>query len=118
MSNTDTAALETFRRETRAWLEANCPPDMRDGASGEAATCWGGRKWRFASEGQREWLRLMGEKGWTVPTWPEAYGGGGLSKGEAEILAEEMARIGARKPHDNFGITMLGPALLKCPSAL
>ena len=22
-------ALEDFRRETRAWLEANCPPEMR-----------------------------------------------------------------------------------------
>ena len=21
--------LEIFRRETRAWLEANCPPEMR-----------------------------------------------------------------------------------------
>jgi hypothetical protein len=21
--------LEKFRRETRAWLEANCPPEMR-----------------------------------------------------------------------------------------
>jgi acyl-CoA dehydrogenase len=23
------AELETFRAETRAWLEANCPPEMR-----------------------------------------------------------------------------------------
>ena len=22
--------LETFRAETRAWLEANCPPEMRE----------------------------------------------------------------------------------------
>ena len=24
-----TAELETFRAETRAWLQANCPPEMR-----------------------------------------------------------------------------------------
>ena len=22
--------LDTFRSETRAWLEANCPPEMRE----------------------------------------------------------------------------------------
>ena len=25
------------------------------------------------------WTKAMGEKGWGVPTWPKAYGGGGLS---------------------------------------
>mgnify|MGYP000566092127 CR=1 FL=1 len=105
--------LETFRTETRAWLEENCPEDMRDGAKSEETSCWGGRKWEFTSEGQKLWLERMGAKGWTVPTWPKEYGGGGLSKEEAKILQQEMDAIGARKPHDNFGITMLGPALLK-----
>ncbi len=105
--------LETFRVQTREWLAKNCPQDMRDGANSEEASCWGGRNWEFTSEGQRFWLERMGARGWTVPTWPKEYGGGGLSKEEAQVLAEEMAAIGARKPHDNFGITMLGPALLK-----
>jgi alkylation response protein AidB-like acyl-CoA dehydrogenase len=105
--------LETFRIQTRAWLEENCPPDMRDGAVSEATQCWGGRNWTFTSEGQKLWLERMAAKGWTVPTWPKEYGGAGLTKDEAEILQEEMTAIGARKPHDNFGITMLGPALLK-----
>ncbi|MEL6946421.1 MAG: acyl-CoA dehydrogenase family protein [Pseudomonadota bacterium] len=105
--------LDTFRAECRAWLEENCPADMRDGKRDDASACWGGRQWTFTSEGQRLWLERMGAKGWTVPTWPKAYGGGGLSKAEAKVLQEEMDAIGARKPHDNFGITMLGPALLK-----
>ena len=105
--------LEDFRNETRAWLEANCPADMRDGARTEEDSCWGGRRWKFTSEGQKTWLNRMAERGWTVPTWPKEYGGGGLSKEQAKILQEEMDAIGARKPHDNFGITMLGPALLK-----
>ncbi|MFD0916109.1 acyl-CoA dehydrogenase family protein [Pseudahrensia aquimaris] len=104
--------LETFRAETRAWLEENCPADMRDGAKDEASSCWGGRKWEFTSEGQKIWLERMGARGWTVPTWPKEYGGGGLNKAEAAVLQEEMDAIGARKPHDNFGITMLGPAML------
>ena len=91
--------LDVFRKETRAWLEANCPEDMRDGETGVEAACWGGRRWQFTSPGQKLWLERMGAKGWTVPTWPKEYGGGGLSKAEAEILAEEMTAIGARKPH-------------------
>ena len=55
----------------------------------------------------------MAAKGWTVPTWPTEYGGGGLSKAEAKILKQEMKRISARSPLESFGIWMLGPALLK-----
>jgi len=55
----------------------------------------------------------MASRGWTVPTWPKEYGGGGLSKEEAKILGEEMRRLGARAPLTSFGIWMLGPALLK-----
>ena len=32
------------------------------------------------------WRQRMGEKGWGVPTWPNAYGGGGLSPAEARVL--------------------------------
>ena len=105
--------LETFRNETRAWLEANCPPEMRDGASGEENICWGGRQWTFQSDAQKAWLERMAEKGWTVPAWPKEYGGGGLSKEEVKILKQEMRRLGARSPLESFGIWMLGPALLK-----
>ena len=105
--------LETFRDETREWLEENCPSDMRDGATGESVQCWGGRNWKFTSEGQKLWLERMAAKGWTVPTWPKEYGGANLSKEEDEILQAELHAIGARNPHNNFGITMLGPALLK-----
>ena len=62
---------------------------------------------------QKVWCDRMAERGWTVPTWPKEYGGGGLSKEEAKVLAQEMARISARRPLDSFGISMLGPALLK-----
>jgi acyl-CoA dehydrogenase len=104
--------LDTFRAETREWLEANCPQTMRGDYTSEDA-CWGGRRWEFTSEDQKLWLDRMAERGWTVPTWPKAYGGGGLNKDEAEILREEMKRIKAFPPHENFGISMLGPALLK-----
>ena len=104
--------LESFRRETRAWLEANCPAEMRRPVASESDACWGGRHFKFQSEAQRRWLQLMGERGWTVPAWPKAYGGGGLSKEEAAVLNAEMRALGCRPPLVSFGIWMLGPALL------
>ena len=105
--------MDSFRDDTRAWLEANCPPEMRQPIRSEDDYCWGGRNWTFASDAQRLWLERMAERGWTVPHWPKPYGGGGLSPDEARVLKEEMARIGARPPLTSFGISMLGPALLK-----
>ena len=105
--------LENFRKETRAWLEANCPPEMRRPAQTEEDTRWGGRHWKFQSEAQRLWLERMAKKGWTVPEWSREYGGGGLSRDEAKILRQEMRALNCRSPLDSFGIWMLGPALLK-----
>ena len=106
-------ALEQFRSETRAWLEANCPAEMRLPQTSEDETCWGGRNFKFTSQAQKDWMDRMGAKGWTVPEWPKAYGGGGLSKEEAKVLSSELRRIKARSPLNSFGIWMLGPALLK-----
>ena len=105
--------LDSFRTETRAWLDANCPPEMRTPMRSEKDACWGGRNWDFQSPAQEAWLRAMAGKGWTVPDWPVAYGGGGLSAVQYKVLREEMAAIGARNPLSSFGISMLGPALLK-----
>jgi len=107
------SSLETFRKETRAWLEANCPAEMRRPTHTEDDTCWGGRHWVFQSDAQRLWLERMAEKGWTVPEWPREYGGGGLSRDETRVLRQEMRALGCRSPLDSFGIWMLGPALLK-----
>lgn len=107
------ADLETFRAETRAWLEANCPAEMREPVRDESDMCWGGRNPVFKSDAQRRWLEVMAGRGWTVPDWPKNYGGGGLSPAETKILKQEMTRIGARNPLYSFGISMLGPALLK-----
>lgn len=106
-------SLEIFRKETREWLEANCPPSMRQPMVSFTNIYWGGRHAKFESEDQKLWFERCWAKKWTVPHWPEKYGGGGLSKEENKILKEEMMRLGCRPPLYNFGISMLGPALLK-----
>lgn len=106
--------LDTFRAETRAWLEANVPHSMREPVRGEADVNWGGRRADYSrNPDQKLYMDRMAERGWTVPDWPAAYGGGGLSAPQAKVLREEMARIKARNPLSSFGISMLGPALLK-----
>ena len=106
------ADLDQFREETRSWLEANCPPEMRQPVEDEADVYWGGRNATFKNEAQKAWFEACVAKGYTVPAWPKEYGGAGLSPAEAKVLREEMARIDARSPLHSFGIWMLGPALL------
>jgi acyl-CoA dehydrogenase len=110
--SSETNELDTFRAEARAWLETNCPAQMREPVRDEEDVFWGGRNARFKSEAQRAWFEACRDRGYTVPAWPREYGGAGLSPAEAKVLREEMARIGARPPLSSFGIWMLGPALL------
>ena len=104
--------LETFRAETRAWLEANCPAECRGPVENEEDRVWGGRNAVYPTPAHKVWLDRMGAKGWTAPEWPTEYGGGGLSREQAKVLHSEMRRIDAQPPLASFGVWMLGPALL------
>jgi alkylation response protein AidB-like acyl-CoA dehydrogenase len=61
----------------------------------------------------RAWTKAMGETGWGVPTWPQAYGGGGLSPAQARALQQEMNAVGAWNPIGGMGVMMFGPTLLE-----
>jgi len=73
----------------------------------------GGEKYLSPNPDSYVWLELMAKKGWTVPTWPQKYGGAGLTKDEYVVLLEEMAAINARPPLVGMGVTMIGPTLLE-----
>ena len=100
------AELDAFRIEAREWLEANFPKSLR----GQGLPMEGPEE---RSADRDAWKTAMGEKGWGTPTWPKAYGGGGLSRDQAKILAEEMNRIGAHNPIGGMGVVMFGPTLLE-----
>ena len=104
--------LESFREETRQWLQANAPAAMHVPPKTPDELCWGGKKTIYPPDVKR-WLDVMAERGWTAPTWPKEYGGGGLSKAEAKVLAEEMARLRLRSPLIGFGLAMIGPLLVQ-----
>ena len=107
--------LETFRGHVRAWLEANYPAELRDpNAKVHPEATWGGRQFDGdTTDPQIAWMRKVASQGWTAPTWPKAYGGGGLSKDEARIVEQEITRGGYRQPIASFGLWMLGPVLLE-----
>ena len=104
--------LDTFCETTRAWLTANAPARMRTPARSHDELCWGGTKTTCPADALR-WRDVMAERGWTAPSWPVAYGGGGLARPEAKVLAEEMAALSLRPPLIGFGLTMIGPLLLQ-----
>ncbi len=105
--------LESFRRETRAWVEANAPGSLRGVGNDPLHGVWGGRKWRSENADQKAWLERCAERGWTAPTWPIEYGGGGLGAEQAKVLAQELARLRLPQPLIGFGLTMIGPTLLR-----
>jgi acyl-CoA dehydrogenase len=104
--------LNAFREDVRRWLDAHTPQSMRTPPASADDVCWGGKKGRYSDDTLR-WLALMAERGWTAPTWPREYGGGGLSKEEAKVLAEEMAKQKLRPALIGFGLEMIGPLLLQ-----
>lgn len=101
--------LDEFRADTRAWLADNCPP----GARGPGPISNGSTKITINDADTRVWLDRMIERGWTVPSWPKEYGGGGLANDEYLVLLQEMAAINARPALSSFGTSMIGPTLLE-----
>ena len=63
----DNPADEAFRQEVRQWVEANCPPELRNRPS------------RVTPPEVRPWHRKLYERGWIAPHWPKEVGGMGAT---------------------------------------
>jgi len=106
--------LDAFAVEVSDWLKANYPAELRDPkVKSDPEAMWGGRAFAGSDDPQIVWMRRMAAKGWTAPTWPAEYGGGGLSAAEARVLERELSKGGYHTPLASFGIWMLGPVLLE-----
>jgi alkylation response protein AidB-like acyl-CoA dehydrogenase len=100
--------LEAFRTEARDWIAANFPAALK--GRGNMMM----REERSEPDADQEaWRIAMGDKGWGVPTWPAAYGGGGLSPAEARVVQQELNKAGAYNPIGGMGVMMFGPTLLE-----
>jgi alkylation response protein AidB-like acyl-CoA dehydrogenase len=101
--------LEAFRSEVRSWVEANFPASLK----GKPNPMAGEGRGEPLTPDQDAWRRAVGEKGWGTPTWPAAYGGGGLNGAQARVIQGEFARAGAYNPIGGMGVMMFGPTLLE-----
>jgi acyl-CoA dehydrogenase len=101
-------SIDSFRNAAHAWLAATFPKSLR----GLKAPTQGEEPEGPIAD-HLAWKQAVAARGLGVPTWPEAYGGAGLSIEQADILAEEIAKIGAFNPIGGLGVMMLGPTLLE-----
>lgn len=92
---------ERFREELRSWLSHNPPPSYDDTSLEN-----------FEQVG-RSWQKQLNSAGWVGAHWSKDFGGRGLSLVEEAIVQEELARVGAPQILGLFGITMVGPVLIK-----
>jgi len=105
MEPTYPSSAEPFREKIQAFLAEHLPADW----SGIGA---------LPSEAQEhfvtEWRQILADNRLLAFSWPEAYGGPGLSSLEAVIVAEEFARVGVPMggPNDPFGIQMVGNTII------
>ena len=105
MDLTYPAEAEQFRGEIRDWLRRYLP----DGWFDEGFAMTDAERARF----NVEWPQKLFEGGWICATWPQEYGGKGLSTMQGVVLAEEFANAKAPMRGDFFGDTLVGPTLLQ-----
>jgi len=101
--------IDIFREEVRAFIAENFPAELKHRGNPMAGVEGATRE----SPAQQRWREAMGGRGWGTPTWPREYGGGGLTRKQAAVLNEELARAGAYNPIGGMGVMMFGPTLLE-----
>ena len=110
-------AEESGAEEFRAELNTTLDQIVPDGVAGQTLALaehnWGGRNATWSSPGMHRWQQLMSDRGWTAPTWPTRYGGAGWTGAQAGLLRAELRRRQLPPPLVGFGLSMVGPAILK-----
>ena len=96
------AADEEFRAEVRGWLREHVPREPLPSLETEEG---------FAAH--REWERALGTARLGVVSWPQEYGGRGVSVLQWLVFEEEYYAAGAPGRVSQNGINLLAPTLLK-----
>jgi alkylation response protein AidB-like acyl-CoA dehydrogenase len=97
---------EAYREKVQAFLSEHLPADWQGTGALE-----GEELERFVED----WRRILYENGMLGTSWPQEYGGAGLSAMEQVVLQEEFARAGVPPfgPNDVFGIQMVGNTIIQ-----
>jgi alkylation response protein AidB-like acyl-CoA dehydrogenase len=93
----------TFRDEVRGWLEANLPDDLRDKVTGYKG---------LSKDDIQRWHKILAAKGWSVPHWPEEWGGTGWNITQRYLYDDQFGLAGAPLL-PSFGPSMCASVLLR-----
>ena len=96
-----------FRDEVRTFVQTHLPTDIRDKSL---------RQQRLEKDDYLRWHHILNDHGWGAPTWPKEHGGTGWNPLQRLIFEVESFRAGAPRLLP-FGLTMLGPVLMKFGNA-
>ncbi len=97
-----TAEDQAFRKDVRAFLEANLSDDLRRKVLAGL---------RLTREDYLEWHRLLYRQGWVAPNWPVEFGGTAWNPVQRHIFEEECADAGAPGTLP-FGLRMVAPVIM------
>jgi alkylation response protein AidB-like acyl-CoA dehydrogenase len=101
----DTPEQAEYREQVRSWLAEHRheAPDARRRGEHDDGTL---------VAAHRAWQRKLAEAGLAGTTWPERYGGRGLSPLHQVIVGQEINRAGLPGILDAIGVGMLGPTII------
>jgi len=95
---------QQFRDEFRAWLAANLPAEWAGSTNSEDRLDY----LRYL----RDWQRKLYDGGWAGISWPQQYGGRGVSLMEQAIFQEELARANSPQLIGTIGLSLVGPTII------
>ncbi|HJP52927.1 MAG: acyl-CoA dehydrogenase family protein [Pseudomonadales bacterium] len=93
-----------FRKEVQKFLDDKLTPDLRKASRLTAGTY-------TDISACLSWHRILAEKGWIAPGWPEEYGGTGWNDLQRHIFGVECYKADAPLLF-NMGIRHIGPVLM------
>jgi alkylation response protein AidB-like acyl-CoA dehydrogenase len=93
----------TFRDQVRSWIEANLPNDIREKVVNYQD---------LSKDDYTRWHKILADKGWVAPEWPQEWGGTEWTIVQRYIFEEEIGAAGCpgRMP---FGLSMCAPVLFR-----
>jgi alkylation response protein AidB-like acyl-CoA dehydrogenase len=92
-----------FRADVAAWIAGAMPPELRVKAEAGAP---------YTHDEVMRWHRILAERGWAAPHWPEEVNGTGWDPAQRFIFSEELELAGAPLLSP-FGLSMVGPLIIQ-----
>jgi alkylation response protein AidB-like acyl-CoA dehydrogenase len=112
LAGTGSGDLDALAARVRSWLEEHLPAPWRQAALGGDQPALA----RILADQSvtRAWYAELGESGLATPGWPAEYGGLGLAADAAAVITDELTRLRADRPADEFiGLALAGPTIIE-----